>query len=76
VNLGVNPRDELLEACEVGPKVKPKVSREFRADIKVELEGTWEGEGEPWLSVGDGEGRGGNRPRIRESAKQQSQEEG
>lgn len=36
----------------------PEVSREFRADLRIEVEGTWEGNGEPWIPVGDGgEGR-------------------
>lgn len=53
--------DKLSEACEVDPEV----SRGFRADLRMEVEGTWEWSGEPWLSVGDGEER---RERAKEKA--------
>ena len=54
--------EELSEACEVGP-------REFRADIRMEVERTWKGEGEPWLSVGDGEGRRWGSPKDKGKCK-------
>jgi hypothetical protein len=51
---GGSGTDKLSEVCEVDPEV----SRESRADLRIEVEGTWEGNGEPWMPVGDGgEGR-------------------